>query len=141
MPPGVTRTLLRTYSDGFQIGEAAVRETVEALRQGSIAAVERASVAAGASTTLLEMERISVMPVLGESGPALAGTAAELVVALAEAADPRTSDSSPLSTLPTAEREGFERMFELIYECSVNRVAARKLIDRITAKVTAPPTS
>lgn len=28
------------------------------------------------------------------------------------------------------------RMFELIYECSVNRVAARKLIDRITAKVT-----
>jgi molecular chaperone HtpG len=40
--------------------------------------------------------------------------------------------------LPEAERAQFERFFELVYECSINRVAAKSLIDRILERIAAP---
>jgi hypothetical protein len=45
------------------------------------------------------------------------------------------AEVSPLQRLPEAEREMYERMFELIYECAVNRSAAKALIDRILLKI------
>ena len=116
-----------------------MQETIDALAQGSIGAAERDTAAGSASGILAELDRIAAMPLLaGQEGDALADAANALRVALEANAAPRTSDDSPLAVLPLVERAGYERMFELIYECSVNRVAARKLIDRITAKVTAP---
>lgn len=83
------------------------------------------------------MDRIAAMSVLSEQeSVALAGAATALRSELEIAAGPQDVDASPLSSLPHAERATYERMFELIYECSVNRSAARKLIDRITERVT-----
>jgi molecular chaperone HtpG len=94
--------------------------------------------ASEAERSLKEMERIAALPLLSEDAAVLRDAAANLRVALASAV-PQASDGSPLSALPTAERATYERMFELIYECSVNRVAARKLIERITARVSGGP--
>lgn len=132
-----SNSIRRNWVRRFQLGEAAVQETIDALAQGSIRAVERDTVAGTATTTLAELDRIAAMPLLaGEEGEALASAAVTLRSALEANAAPRASDDSPFATLPPAERASYERMIELIYECSVNRVAARKLIDRITAKVT-----
>ncbi|HEX8486761.1 ATP-binding protein [Sphingomonas sp.] len=133
-----SNSIRRNWVRRFQLGEAAVQETIDALAQGSIGAAERDTVARMASTTLAELDRIAAMPLLdGEEREALTSAAATLRSALEANAAPRTFDDSPFAMLPRAERTSYERMFELIYECSVNRVAARKLIDRITAKVTA----
>jgi molecular chaperone HtpG len=45
--------------------------------------------------------------------------------------------SSPLDRLTPDRRAWYEEMFALIYECSANRSAAKSLVDRIMAKVTA----
>ena len=45
--------------------------------------------------------------------------------------------ASPLDRLPADRRAWYEEMFAMIYECSVNRAAAKSLVDRMMAKVTA----
>ena len=131
-----SNSIRRNWVRRFELAGAAVRESVEVLRQGSIAPGDRKPAASQAERLLTEMERIAAMPVLSEDAEMLREAAADLRVAL-EAAVPKKSDGTPLSAFPPAERANYERMFKLIYECSVNRVAARKLIERITAKVSA----
>ena len=43
--------------------------------------------------------------------------------------------SSPLMRLPKAKRKTYENFFELVYECSVNRIVAKALIDRILLRI------
>ena len=45
------------------------------------------------------------------------------------------SVDSPLDRLPVGKRRSYEQFFELIYECSTNRVAAKALVDRILLKL------
>lgn len=132
-----SNSIRRNWVRRFQLGEAVVRETIDALAQGSIGAAERDTAVGSASGALAELDRIAAMPLLaGEEGEALATAAASLRSALDANAAPLASEESRLAVFPPVERANYERMFELIYECSVNRVAARKLIERITDKVT-----
>jgi molecular chaperone HtpG len=130
-----SNSIRRNWIRRFELAGGAVRETVEALRQGSISVADRLPATGEAARSLAEMDRIAAMPVLSDDADLLKEAAADLRVALEAAAGPQPSDSSPLSSMPLAERANYEWMFELIYECSVNRVAARKLIERITARV------
>jgi hypothetical protein len=43
--------------------------------------------------------------------------------------------SSPLMRLPEVQRNMYEHFFELIYQCSANRVAAKALVDRILLRL------
>ncbi|ESY27722.1 hypothetical protein X749_20620 [Mesorhizobium sp. LNJC391B00] len=43
--------------------------------------------------------------------------------------------SSPLMRLPESQRKTYKHFFELVYECSTNRVAAKALIDRILMRL------
>ena len=43
--------------------------------------------------------------------------------------------ASPLARLPDTKRHTYERFFELVYECSTNRVVAKALIDRILTRL------
>lgn len=133
-----SNSIRRNWVRRFELAGVAVRETVEALRQNSIGAADRGAASADAERGMAEMERIAAMPILRDQAAPLSAEAAELRAGFEAAASPRPDDDSPLAALPASERAGYERMFELIYECSVNRVAARKLIERITAKVASP---
>ena len=46
-----------------------------------------------------------------------------------------TTPAAPLANLPRAKRKMYEDLFALIYQCSVNQVAAKSLIDRILLKI------
>jgi molecular chaperone HtpG len=134
-----SNSIRRNWLRRFELAGGAVRETIETLRQGSLGAADRSSLSKSAESTIAEMDRIAAMPVLSEDVDALRDTAAHIRIALQAVTGPQDSDGSPLSALPPADRATYERMFELIYECSVNRVAARKLIERITFKVASLP--
>ena len=45
------------------------------------------------------------------------------------------SEASPFDELPPKKRERYQHLFDLIYDCSINRVAAKALIDRIIQKI------
>lgn len=42
---------------------------------------------------------------------------------------------SPLDLLPAAKRRSYQEMIDLIYQCSMNRVAAKSLVDRILDRI------
>lgn len=46
-----------------------------------------------------------------------------------------TSAAAPLRRLRKDKRQLYERMFDLIYQCSANRVAAKTLVDRILERI------
>lgn len=43
----------------------------------------------------------------------------------------------PLDMIDPSERETYRQIFDLIYECSVNRVAAKSLVDKIITRLAA----
>lgn len=133
-----SNSIRRNWLRRFELAGGAVRENIEALRHGSTGASDRSSLSKSAESALAEMDRIAAMPVLSNDADMLRASEANLRVALQAAAGPQDPDGSPLSALPPPDRATYERMFELIYECSVNRVAARKLIERIISKVAFP---
>jgi hypothetical protein len=46
-----------------------------------------------------------------------------------------TSTPKSIQQLPTREQLTIQRMIALIYECSVNRIAAKALVDRILTRL------
>ena len=66
---------------------------------------------------------------------------AELKKALAKAKrqvrklDGQKSGKTALDNLSSSKQRVYKEVFELIYECSVNRIAAKSLIDRILARI------
>ena len=131
-----SNSIRRNWLRRFELADAAARDIVEDLRQGAMGKADRRTALANAEREIAEMERIAAMAILRGEAAELAAKAAGLRVDLEANAVPQPEGDSLLAALPPAERAGYERMFELIYECSMNRAAARKLIDRIAAKVT-----
>ena len=43
---------------------------------------------------------------------------------------------TPIDKLPASKQKAYKEVFDLIYECSVNRVAAKSLVDKILARIT-----
>jgi len=47
----------------------------------------------------------------------------------------RDANADPLTIIDATERETFRTVFNLIYECSPNRPAAKSLVDKIIQKL------
>jgi hypothetical protein len=60
---------------------------------------------------------------------AIAGVEAELARVSGGA------EADPLNMIPECERETYRKVFNLIYECSANRVAAKSLVDKIIQRL------
>ena len=106
------------------------------IQQGSLPAKVRADTALAAERGLTQMEKIGKMDLFEDHDPNdLQVTTTSLRKQLTEALKDATEDASPLARLPVERRAMYEEMFALIYECSVNRVAAKSLVDRILLRV------
>jgi len=46
-----------------------------------------------------------------------------------------TNPDDPLLALPKSKQNTYREIFDLIYECSANRIAAKSLIDRILSRI------
>ena len=127
----VRRKLLRD----FQIHDDTVNERLGILKQGLLGETPRNALALSVDQALMRMEKIAGTDKFDgvhdlKMLPRVETLRTSLQSAMAEAAD-----ISPLTRLPEADRLMYERMFELIYECAVNRSAAKSLIDRILLKI------
>jgi molecular chaperone HtpG len=119
------RQLMRDFDAQRQI----VEDRVSILRQGSLRAAGRKTQLAGAEQALGRMTKLAGADELSEARAKLASDVEKLrgrVNAVAKEAD-----GSPLSALPPKKRAMYGHLFELIYDCSTNRTAAKALVDRI----------
>lgn len=123
------RQLLRQ----FRLHEESVTDRIDILAQGSVRRDARKAQIAGAENSLARMTRLVQRNELGEDSSKLSSKINRLRVRISGLT--KNGEESPLALLPPKKRSQYGHMFELIYECSANRVAAKALVDRILERV------
>lgn len=125
----------RKWLREFELHAAAAEEKMGVLAQGALGDTARKAMVSEVDKTIAPMEKISRMEDLAvEAETILKPKVQELRKELDKVAARKPTDS-PLARLPREKREMYEHLFELVYECSTNRVAAKALIDRILVKI------
>jgi molecular chaperone HtpG len=128
----VRRKWLREFTLQRQLAE----EKIGVIVQGGVGAGDREQIAATCDGVINRMRKIAGMRVLADDAPdELRATADQIRDKLANLVGSEVAEQSPLARLAPEKREMYEHLFGLVYECSVNRIAAKALIDRILLKI------
>ena len=136
-----TNSIRRRWRREFEFRQEAVLEKLGILAQGSLGAAGRAKISVAADQELSAMQKIAGMDVLADDSPELRVRTVEgLRAELNRSIEASGSEASPLAALPARKRKMYEHLFELVYECSANRVAAKALVDRMLKKLSEPDT-
>ncbi|TGR83019.1 molecular chaperone Hsp90 [Mesorhizobium sp. M2D.F.Ca.ET.223.01.1.1] len=130
-----TRSIRRKWEREFEFHAEALKETLGVVAQGGVGRSERERLALSAEQTLLKLDKLASMQILAEGGDARRKVIVELRVRLGELMDDAAPVASPLMRLPRKQQKLYQEFFELIYECSANRIAAKALIDRILLRL------
>jgi molecular chaperone HtpG len=131
-----TSSVRRNLIRDFWISRDSVTENISILAQGSLANLAREGIALRAEQLLLQMQKLANKEVLIDDDPALLkGHVEGLRLELAHAMGETEAAASPLSRLPADKQAMYHHLFELVYDCSVNRAAAKSLIDRILLRM------
>uniref|UniRef100_UPI000A1147F2 molecular chaperone Hsp90 n=1 Tax=Ensifer aridi TaxID=1708715 RepID=UPI000A1147F2 len=130
-----TNSVRRKWEREFELSANSVRGSLDVIAQGSLSAKGRSQVALSAEQALMKMTKISEMELFSDVPAFQKEVIAGLRVQLSKVMADEQPVSSPLMRLPEGERQRFENFFELIYECSASRVAAKALIDKILLRL------
>ena len=130
-----TSSVRRKWEREFAIHARTVEEKLAIIEQGSVGKGERNRIALEVEKTLLKMSKINKMKILEEQVVERSARIMSLRASLSSLLEEKTVSTSLLARLSDEKRETYERFFELIYECSTNRLAAKALIDRILMRI------
>ena len=130
-----TSSVRRRWEREFELYAQSVAETIGMIVQGSLNRPKRDQLALSVEQTLLRMSKIAGRKLLADTASELETRIVALREGLGAAMNDDAALSSPLMRLPEAKRKTYEHFFELVYECSTNRVAAKALIDRILLRI------
>ncbi|MER9602769.1 molecular chaperone Hsp90 [Mesorhizobium sp. M0243] len=130
-----TSSVRRRWQREFELHAQSVAQCLGVITQGSVSRPERERLALSAEQTLLQMSKVAGKELLADSVGERINKIDSLRAQLGDAMNDDVPVSSPLMRLPDAQRQTYEHFFELVYECSINRVAAKALIDRILLRI------
>jgi len=131
-----TSSVRRKWLREFELHRQGVTEKLGMIAQGSLGPTKRKKLALSIEQALLQMEKIAGKDLLIEDSPdELRATVRALRVKLGRTMKDNATQDSPLARLPPEKRAMYEHLFDLVYECSANRTAAKALIDRILLKI------
>lgn len=132
-----TSSVRRKWEREFELQRESAKQKLAAVAQGGLSSSDRQALLCGVEPILRQMEKIAGMDLLAdERSEARIAVVAELRTELA-GLDGDAPVAAPLARMEPEKRAMYEHLFGLIYECSVNRVAAKALVDRILAKLQA----
>lgn len=130
-----TSSTRRKWDREFEQQARLAEETLAVIEQGGVSRAERERLALVVEQTLLRMAKVASMDLLRDQADERGSRISVLRTKLGVLMDDATPVASPLMRLPTEQQEIYQKFFELIYECSANRVAAKSLIDRIMLRL------
>lgn len=114
----------------FELGADKVYERLDVLKQGAVSERLAKSVKAEIGSLLAEMRKaIDFELFAAEERAALRGRLATIEKAVDAYSAKAQGDI--LDSVPARKRATYKEVFDLIYDCSVNQVAAKSLIDRM----------
>ena len=130
-----TSSTKRKLEKEFEFCAQATAELIEIIIQGSATRKKQDQLAFSAEKSLLRMSVIAKKDTFSEEAPALNGRIDDLRRQLFSASNDEEMMSTPLMHLPEEQRSTYQHFFDLIYECSTNRMAAKALVDRILMRL------
>ena len=130
-----TSSIRRKWEREFELHARTVEETLGVIEQGGVGRAAQDRLALTVDQTLLKMAKVAGMELLAEGKDGRSAKIDELQGRLRILMDETSPSNSPLMRLSPEKRESYENFFELVYECSSNRVAAKALIDRILVRI------
>lgn len=120
----------------LELEQASAREGLAVLAQGGLNAASRDRMALGVELSLMRADKLlGEADLVDNTNGEVRADVARLRAQLEELAGAEVPVASPLDRLTPERRAFYEEMFSLIYDCSVNRSAAKSLVDRIMSKV------
>ena len=130
-----TNSVRRKSEREFEQHARSATESISVIAQGSTSQSKRQEIALATEQTILRMCRIASKDLLADTADYRRQRIRALRALLSEAMHDDDSVSSPLTRLSASERTTYEHFFELVYECSTNRAAAKALVDRILLRI------
>ena len=120
----------RNRIKSFELGAGKVYEKLDVLQQGAVSDRYAKSIKSDVGTLLSEMTKAVDFELFNEEDR---GALRGRLALIEKAVDVHTKkvEGNVLDGLPERKRSTYREVFSLIYECSVNQVAAKSLIDRM----------
>lgn len=120
----------------LEIEQAAAREGLAVLAQGGLNSASRDRMALTVELSLMRAEKLlGERDLVEDVHDDARSNVTRLRNELEQLAGAEGPAESPLDRLSPERRAWYEEMFSLIYECSVNRSAAKSLVDRMMSKI------
>jgi molecular chaperone HtpG len=127
-----TNSIRRKWLREYELQRQAAADLIKIVGQRSVGKTELAKFVKAAERALQQIEKISAMTILLPDGiKDSQATIARLRSRLARLVEEGATEKSPLASIPKPQRKTYEKIFELIYKCSSNQMAAKTLIDKI----------
>lgn len=130
-----TSSIRRKWDREFGLQAQSAEHTLAVIAQGSVSRAERRRLALSLEQTLLRMSKVADMEILQEEADTRGALIDSIRAKLGELMNDASPVASPLMRLSAKQRALYQNFFELVYECSANRVAAKSLIDRIMMRL------
>lgn len=128
-------SVVRNRIKAFDIGALKIDEQLKILEQGAVTGSMAEAIFEDIRSEMFEIKRVTESNALDdENRTMLMERYCGLEGRLSEAQD-RGNAPDILAAIPENQRAVVQRMIELIYECSGNRVTAKSLVDRILARL------
>ena len=120
----------RNRVKSFELAADKVYEKLEVLKQGAVSDRYAKTIKAETGTLLSEMHKATEFDLFDEQER---GAFRRQLRKIEKAVDTQAtkSDGDIFENLPKHKRAAYKEVVDLIYDCSVNQVAAKSLIDRI----------
>jgi molecular chaperone HtpG len=131
-----TSSAIRSKLREFELAEKDARERLAVVEQGALSSGAHATEMGRVSQAIARMRKVNEADYV--EGVLQAEMLAKIVALEAELERVGVGALlDPLDLVPEAQRDTYRHVFNLIYECSTNRVAAKALVDKILQKLAA----
>ena len=120
----------RNRLKALELGADKVYEKLDVIKQAAVSERYAKTLKAEIGRHLSEMRKVVDFELFGEEEQ---GALRQRLASIEKAVDARTTkaEGDILQSLPARKRATYTEVFDLIYDCSVNQVAAKNLIDRM----------
>ena len=125
----------RNRRKAFELGEGKVAKNLEIIRQGAVSEKFAQAVKGEIGSLMAEMRKTIEFELFEDDEKAALRSRYNKVEARVSAYSKRI-DGSVFDSLPQYKRAPYKEVFDLIYQCSTNQVAAKSLVDRMLDRLT-----
>jgi len=126
---------IRNQEKSFDLAEQRILEKIEIIDQGAISRQNIKKLKGEIEAHLSDIKHLASLDFLDDRGKTRMLTKTANLAKLANSLSGKKKSNDPLKNMSKAKEKTYNEIFDLVYECSANRILAKSLIDRILSRI------